>query len=442
MANLIGMYLQEVPGGVFNFSQRDNDTKYFLAPLYAVKPLRGIIWRVRKLFEVNEPGATLANKATHGQAVQLVRTVVAAMDTFFPEKQWDAAIQFFTEPIRVAEGEKAQFENMFEFQTFISDKYIPGLVKAIEEIEKLYKAEPEKEYVWDNKIGYGKSAFKDGIQRYAGNQKIEKEMVLAGLNRMLFEAYVFCAYDQSELIAFVGELGKKFGIDNLLESRKDNEFGVTDHERYEIVKSLTEKGTWLQIHKETIPTVAVNLKKGEVKRSTVGKCYMINAFASLENSVEYMSRAYEGLQARGNEEWNPFLIFDPKFFNGTENQDIKDAIDNMKGAVWGKKGFRNRISGEYVEVNLMDFYVKNPPETLFDLYANDFKKGEPIKSKNGKTYRDYRVGSATSWNNDKWKTLIPTAAGKPAGYMKSAKRVLLTTKGVSNMFGMIEIFVR
>lgn len=188
LANLIKDFLEPE-----KFKTLDNDTKFFLAPLYAVIPLRGIVWRSRKLFET----AGIGNKATHGQSVQLVRNVMKAVDTFFPAHQWDAAMEYLTEPH--PDPKVRQFENIYELQKFVVNEYIGGLRKAENVLQELYSQNPSGIYVWDSKISFGQSAFQDGIRRYVGFGKAEMEIALSGIHRMMFEGYTFVAYDQNQL---------------------------------------------------------------------------------------------------------------------------------------------------------------------------------------------------------------------------------------------------
>ena len=59
-----------------SYARYDNysdDTKYFLAQAHLILPLRGIIWRMRPLFE--KGGSFIGVKSTHVTAVQLLRSV-------------------------------------------------------------------------------------------------------------------------------------------------------------------------------------------------------------------------------------------------------------------------------------------------------------------------------------------------------------------------------
>ncbi len=413
------------------FAKLHNDTKFFLAPMYAVAPLRGIVWRTRKLFEVKKLGSILANKATHGQAVQFVRNVIGAIDIYLPTDQWDAAVEYLTESVVAPKGEKAQFETVDDFQSFIAKYYIPGLHQAIQEIKALPDLEPEKVYVFDNKIAFGPGVFKGNIKRFVGHGKAEKEIVLSSLYRLLFDAYVFCAYDQSEMIAFVGEVGRKFGIDMLKSDRDSNEFGMTDLERKTIVKKLVDKGHWLK--RKTQP-----VSIGDNKTEEYGRYYLRMGFKALKFSIDYLNDAYKDLQNPTNSK----MLLNSKYFDGTANTDIKSAIDNMMSAIAGEETYISRITGDPVTVNLPNFYLKAPPDSLFSLYAIDFEPEDVKLKERCASCRDYKAGRARAWNNDEWSRLVVSAKGQNPDYMKTAKRVLNTTKGLGNMFGVIDLYIR
>jgi hypothetical protein len=120
------------------------DTKYFLAQMHMALPLRGVVWRLLKLFENNKK--FLGNKSTHVMAIQAVRGAVAGLKSFLPTKQTDAGIGFFTEPsvnMTIAD----QFQSMTQFQKYLSEDVISAITKATNQIHALQKEVPNNNFV-------------------------------------------------------------------------------------------------------------------------------------------------------------------------------------------------------------------------------------------------------------------------------------------------------
>jgi hypothetical protein len=190
---------------------------------------------------------------------------------------------------------------------------------------------------------------------------------------------------------------------------------------------------------------------------------MWNAYLALRTSVVYLDKSYKHLQGVGP---NSTMFLNPKYFDGTENPDIDLAVKNMlellpeppKGSVsismkseeWDElyKNARHpvtltsRVTGESVTVDVPGFYAK-PPQNLFSLMATDFEDSNSHQlTKFGKTYRNYKAGRAKAWNNDQWRTLVPSASGKDPSYMRDARRIIEANQGMFALFGKLDIFIR
>ncbi len=406
-----------------NYNSYDDNLKYFLTPLLVSIPLRGIVWRVRPIFEKSGMG----NIATHGQAVQMVRNIVGAIKTYFPTNQWRAGIEYFTQP---ADG-LSQFNSIRDLQAFMTNSYIPSLRKAQEQIRALYEKNPNAVYAWDNRIGMSMGAFDDGLNRYVGHGKPEKEITIAALNAYIHDAYFFCAYNQDRLVEYYGAIGEAFGMQSLPFGRGENEdFGITDKERSKIIGRLVKRN-WLE-----------RLKYQDVatgKMNDIGANYMANAWSARQYYVEFLDKAFQSLQGK---DANTSMMLNPVFFQPTSFKSLEPSIKNMKAVVAGRTELRSPVTGEKVEVDLKQFYL-NPLDSLFMLTANSWDMaGSPEVSFGQTSYRNYFHGRANGWNNASWGRFIPSAAGKSADYMEQAKRVIHTSRGAGSLFSMVDTFVR
>lgn len=408
-----------------NYKAFSEDTQYFLAQMHTAIPLRGIIWRLRPLFE-NSKGF-LGNKSTHVTAVQAVRGAVTGLKMFLPTKQSDASIQYFTEPSQ--EMSKAdQFQSVAQFQRFLLETVIPSINESIVRLQTISKGGSQKVFVWDNKMAFGRGTFEDEVQRYKGNGAAEMNMTIAALYRAYHDIYVYCAYNQDSSIKVAGEIGSHLGVDASVFSSRKNDLGITDQERVAIVRGAANKSNFLELR--------------NYDGSKLGSDLMANAYKALKNSVVYSERAYDFLQGR---DASKAMGINPMFFQQENSPNISKGIANMKAVVQGPAEVRDPVSGDTVTINLPAFY-QNPPQSLSELMATNFESGEvqkTIKNKKGEelVVRNYLHGRSIAWDNNAWKKYVPSAEGKGANYMSEARRIIHYSLGTSMVFGIPDMFV-
>ncbi len=408
-----------------NYANFSDDTKYFLAQMHTAIPLRGIIWRLRPLFE-NSKGF-LGNKSTHVAAVQAVRSAVAGLKMFIPTKQTDASIQYFTEPS--AEMSKAdQFHSVAAFQKYLMENFIPVLNESTTRLVSLTKGNSQKVFVWDNKMAFGRGTFEDEVQRYVGNGPAEMNFVIASMYRAYHDILVYCAYNQDHAIKLAGEIGSHFGVDSSIFSSKKNDLGMTDQERVALVKSAANKNNFLELRNYGGSQYGSNLLK--------------QAYVGLKNSVVYSERAYDYLQGR---DATKAMGLNPILFQQDVSPNIDKGIKNMKAVVNGPAEVRDPVSGDTVTINLKAFYHE-PPQSLGQLMATGFEGGEvqkTIKNHKGESLvvRNYLHGRSIAWDNNAWKKYVPSSEGKNANYMSEARRIIHYSLGTSMVFGLPDMFV-
>jgi uncharacterized protein YdcH (DUF465 family) len=402
------------------------DTKYFLAQMHMALPLRGVVWRLRKLFE-NEKGF-LGNKSTHVMAIQAVRTLVSGLKEFLPTSQTDAGIEFFTEP-SLAMTNAGQLQSMNDLQNFLVVTIIPAINVATRRILNIQKDNPGGNYVWDNKIVFGTGTFEDEVQRYIGNGPAEVNFVISTLYRSYHDILVYCAYNQDHTIKVFADLGSHVGVDSGIFSSKKADLGITDKERIAVLKSAVKDHHFLELRNSAT--------------SKFGTDALKYAYIALKNSVVYAERAYDYLQTK---DATQSMALNPILFQPEVGKNLDKGIKNMKAVVLGVTEVRDPVSGKTVTLNLPAFY-EQPPTSLGILMATQFEEGEREKvivNKSGEKLRvrNYLHGRASGWNNDVWKTYVPSAAGKPANYMTEVNRIISYSYGTSLVFGLPNRFVQ
>lgn len=408
-----------------NYKNFSEDTQYFLAQMHTALPFRGIIWRLRPLFE-NSKGF-LGNKSTHVAAVQAVRSSISALKMFLPTQQTDAAIQYFTEP-SVEMTKADQFQSVAEFQKFLMEKFIPILNESTSKITSLTKNSSDKVFVWDNKMAFGRGSFEDEIQRYVGHGPAEMNFVIASLYRAHHDVLVYCAYNQDYSIKLAGEIGSHLGIDSSIFASKKKDLGITDAERVKLVRTAARKNSFLELR--------------NYNGSDYGSRLLKQAYIALKNSVVYAERSYDYLQGR---DASKAMSLNPILFQPEVAPNIEKGLKNMKAVVSGPAEVRDPVTGDTVSLNLPAFY-QDPPASLTALMPTQFESGavkKTIKNKKGESLevRNYLSGRSIAWDNSSWKKYVPSAEGKNGNYMAEARRIIQYSFGTSMVFGLPEMFV-
>ncbi|OYZ16241.1 MAG: hypothetical protein B7Y39_15840 [Bdellovibrio sp. 28-41-41] len=423
------------------------DVKYFLNHLHTMIPLKGIVWRMRPIFEVGG----LGNKSTHMSAIQFIRGIATGLAAGFPTQQTRAMTDYFTMP-GVEMTEASQFKSIEDFQNFLVDSFIPYLENSSNRIAALTKANPGAVFVWDNQMYYGTASFKNGFNRYVGHGLAEMHISMATLNESIHDSLMFSAYNQKDLIEVAGDLGRKFGID-IVKGIGWNEIGVTDKERSAALKKYVEKENgflslrtygMLERAKQKLKNAKVVTVDGKPKE--LGEGLVWRAYGYKVIAVNHFNDAYTALDGKAA---NASMALNPAIYQKDVQNRLNEGVSRMKDAIEKPTDFNDPISSEVVRLDVPNFY-KNPPKSLKVLMAKnwegstDDKEGPYVTNVKGKKlhYRNYFAGRSTEWDNAAWGQYVTSANGKDAGYMMTAKRVMHYSLGATPVFGVVDIFVR
>ncbi len=400
-----------------------DDAKFVVSQAAAILPLRGIVWRLRPLFE-NSRGF-LGTKTTHVAAVQLVREVSATLNGAFPSNASTMILQFALEPSEKM-SPKQQFRDVAGFQRFLTAEVVPAHHQALQTIESIIKRNPSATFVFDNKMAFGKGSFDDGIQRFVGFSAPEMHLAAAAHAAVINETLVFCSYNQSALIEALGKLGAQMGLDSVMGGTFSPTagWGITDQERVRVIKSL---GT----------------SKNFLARREGAQGAMKSAHGALVRSMRHLKAAHMLLQQRPvgrSFAVDPFFLVKPRGALTAAN------VETAVAAVSGPVDVRDPITGEVVRIDVPKFY-SSPPTTLTSLMATDFVLDQPteLTKKNSAgeklVFRNYSYGRAKAWANGSWKTFVPSADGKDPDYMLTVRRVVARNPGAAAVFGLPAVFV-
>lgn len=409
-----------------SYKKYSPDLQFFLAQMHVIRHHRGLVWRLRPLFET---GRFLSgSKATHVMAVQFVRDAVTGLSATFPHAQTDAMIEYFTVPSKEM-SINDQFKSVAAFQQFLAQVQVPALDESVLRMKTILTANPTAIWKWDNKIFYGTGSFRDGIKRVNGFGAAEMHAAIGLAYSAVHDALIFCAYNQDAIIDVAGELGRSFGIDASVFAGAKSDLGLTDSERSEIVKNAIARKRFLELR--------------NYEGKNYGTSLMSLAYTAKKNSVLNMAEAFDKVKGKGP---NPAMAINPGFFQDGMQNRMNQNVENMKEVVLREAEVRDPITGAVVTVDLPNYY-KNPPASLGVLMATGYEQGAneyEIKNNVGESLkvRNYTRGRAIAWNNSEWAKYVPSAKGQPASYMSEAQRVMLFSVGGNQVFGQVGFFVR
>lgn len=409
-----------------NYNKYSPDVQFFLAQIHIVRHMRGIIWRMRPMFEKGT--GFLGNKATHVSAVQFVRNVATGLDMAFPTMQMDAAIEYFTTPSKKM-SKADQFMSIEKFQAYLVNTYVAALNESVGRMSVIAKANPTAVFKWDNRMFFGKGAFRDDINRVIGFGEAEMHATIGMTYEAQHDALVFAAYNQNAIFDVAADLGTAFGIDAAAPKMGLTGFGLTDEERTRVIMNSVNQSQFLSLR--------------SYNGNEYGDALMDRAYQSKKQSVQRFAYAYRKLQ---NKPATTIMALNPVLYQNRVQNRLGKGIQDIEAAVMGPKEIRDPISGETVTLNIPKFYSE-PPNSLRGLMATGWEKGKierEIASESGETLkaRNYFYGRANAWNNQEWSKYVPSAQGKPAGYMGNAKRVMHYALGSGSIFGPIDLFIR
>ena len=398
------------------------DAKFFAAQMIMLKPLRGVVWRLRPLFETGGGFLSFSgNKGTHSAAVSALRFVSHAINVYLPTDQSEALFDYLTVPSKNMKSSQ-QFTGVSQFQQYLRTEVYPSIEGTVMRLSA-FESSKARPYIWDNKVLFGTGAFEDGIKRYVGFHDAEYLATMGALHKSLNNLLLTCAYNQDALMDVMGAMGKLYGVDGF----RSADLGVTSKEKAETLNSFRN-------------TNFLTLKTTK-KDPDFGKKYFKAAYVHLKLSAEYMKATYQVVKDQPASTAN---VINPLFFNEKGNPELGAGVLSLSQAVNEQTTVRSGITGETLVVDIPSFY-SNPPQNLLALLPNSWessaKRETTFKNASGEnlTYRNYREGRPKTWNKAQWQALFPSM-GKEQN-VDDAFRVLGYSHGPSMILGSLAYFV-
>jgi hypothetical protein len=359
-------------------SYKNQDSKFLAALISPAKDFRGILYKLRPLFE--------KSKSTHSLAVTGIRTSVGLSTVYLPQDHWQAGVDFAAGP---SESDITTFRDVDQLLSFSKNIVYPELLKMRSRINDL-DFEGKNRIVWDNRIFSNSKNFGDDLDRFRLIGEADRLNLMAGINNSLYAISMSQAYNIKGLLTVSDRLGNLIGLD------KVTAFGVVD--------GATAKDR----------TMAVTKKIGKSNDlftlNKDGKKWIKDfAFVYLKEATRFAELAWEITKDSNDEEWS---ILDPalaKPFARQTNMSFK-TVNRMLD---GKTTVRSNVNGKTLEVDLKSFFT-NPPNDLKAFLPTGFagEAKEPSKLTVGNvSYRNYRHGNATAWRASAYSPYFPGISG-------------------------------
>jgi hypothetical protein len=378
------------------YNNLSNGAKIVTAQLIALKPFRGILYRLRPLAEAQH------TPFIHGMIISYLRGVNAGINNLFPSEQWKAGFEYISKPYP---GMGKQIFDEQDFYDYIAKELRPSVGNLSNRISALKLTQP---VYLDNKIFWANANFVSDHDRFVTVGITEKYAYMSAIYFSLASINNALAYDWTDLFKATQSYWTLYGF-NTAFARQDN---MTAKQRTDKIRTnrdlftrLPNAATLTAGHNGSydyfiaglrMAKMAWNRIKGEVQD------HPGQASPGNNNSFNY------AIDSRG---FAPFVrVIDTSFLN-------VDSLVHENGVASAV------VNGEVAEVNFKKLFT-DPPADLKDFLPTHFLGGETelTDTVTHLTYRNYSRENPDGWNYTKFTPYFPQATD-PEG-LKRTIRVL------------------
>lgn len=361
------------------------------AQLIALKPYRGILYRLRPVAEAQ------GTPVIHGSIISYLRALNAGVNNLYPSDQWKAGFDYIARPYA---NMGPQIKNENELNQFIAAQVLPTQIALV---HKVYRIDLSKPVYFDNKIFWDKANFVTDQDRFPMIGIPEKLAYLAAISGNVSAIYASLGYDWSDLFKATQGFWKVYGF-NTMFARPDN---MTAKQRRDEIVSNTKLFTKLP----------------------GGEKHTAKAYEWFIHSLRFTKASWKHLQAAGKDKGDSksIALMDPQAFTPFTRQ-INTTFGNIDEVIAGKGIGSAVVGGETVDVNFKEIFM-NPPEDLKALLPTQFEDGdrEVVDSDTGLKYRNYSRGNPKGWDVSKYQRYFPGV--KTNDDVKRTARVLSQSWG-------------
>ncbi len=387
--------------------------KWVAAQIAALKPMRGIVARLKPLVE--DADAPMI----HSLVVTGIRGVNAGINAFNFDSKWDVGFDFLTKPFTSLDKEKDLISNETDLYNFVKDEVLPNLRILSGRLRALIYAgktpiefEP---FYFDNKLLYKSMNVVHENDRFVLIDRAEVHAALSATYYAISSLEYSLGYSWTGLLKTMNNVAKAYGLyNNKLTANPDK---MTAKERIERIRK--EKNLF-------------RLNKNGKEYTEAAWAYFREASRQARLSWIYID-GYEGTSGERYPLLDPRAIapfarvIDTSFDNIEELIDIEDSEDHMTVR-------SSMIQGETIKVKTKALFF-DPPTSLRDFLPTSFHGGQKeteFKVVGGKIKaRNYQYGNPKGWNTKVYNKYFPDINTDED--IPRAARILSQTWGTSVM---------
>lgn len=351
-----------------NISDRDSSALFLSAHLGALSSLRGMLWRIKPLFEKS------GNKFAHSMAVSFLKNTASFSAIINPTEQSGVFLDYLSAPYINTDGTLAEkISTEIELQNWLQTSLRIEILNLIAKLETI----PENAQItWNQQVVYGQKAFADEDSRLIHFGYDEVQALISSYEVTVAQIDMFCAYNQKGSLALFQDTGKLYGFDGFLFDKID---GVTGIETANVINSAKYSNLW------TLNT-------------EVGPHAMKEAYTLLESAIGRAEQAWTNLGDRSNSK----MALSP-IWHQASKEGVAATFMSTRRVLKGE-AIRSNVTGEIVRFNTYKFF-NDPPQDLKKFYPIAFNTNKTkaiTLNVNGKNkeipYRDFTHGSPQAWN--------------------------------------------
>lgn len=371
-----------------SFDALSSQAKWVAAQIAALKPLRGIVTRIRPLVSKSDA------KFVHSFIVTWIRSINAGINAFNPNSEWQVGFDYLVKPYK---GMGDDIKSEKDLYIYVKNEILPNLKQYEERIRSIvYKGDDLRElnedfspFYFDNKTLYSTMNIVDEDDRFVVIDRAEVHSLISSINFALSSAQYSLAYDWDGLLSAVNRVAKSYGFFSFFNTSIGN---MTAEKRIKAIKESKDLFVLVPDNK--------HIPGGGASWTNAAYPWFKEGVRQGRLAWSY-TRDYQGVRS----ERHPLI--DPRGFIPFQRV-IDTSFDAISDLIEGDGVRSSMIQGEEVKVNFKEFFT-NPPQDIKKFLATGFKKGkkELVEPTTKKKYRNYEYKNPEKWNLDIYKPYFP-----------------------------------
>ncbi len=351
------------------------DLKFYVAQIVPLKAYRGWFYRMRPMLK--------KSKISHSVLITTAKQLAAARAMYLPEKHWEAAFKFISEP---SPNDVSIFKTIADLKRHKHNEVSWQLSKSLMRLNTL---NIDRKIIWDNRLVFGVDTFTDSLDRYRLITKADLHRVKSAIYASMAGIFIADSYDTNDILKVNSEYGKLVGFDGWFSEAT----GSSAKDRAEVLRGFPNYLKYTQ---------------SDPKKMQL-------AFIMIKSSIHELRISWNMSKDASADQWQ---IFDPAALRPFARVTEK-SLNTLESMVSGQTTVRSGVTGKTLNVDFPKLFT-NPPADLKAFLPTGFKemdenemKSASVKTNSGTArnvsyqVRNYENGRATSWNIQEYDKYFP-----------------------------------